>query len=245
METDNFNKLTEQERGELALCGITTPEQLLRTDVETLLNDLKSAKTFFPDKTFTITRERLETICGQVPSKEESSETDAHDIGLTIQKEAPAAVFHRSRQERNHSDQKVLEKNKQRMMHSSVRTSHPIKSILAAFSTLLLVVPAISVFVLPFMMATNALPETPIIILAFGLIIAPSLPYLLFSRLALCPVCHIRIFNFSDYSRNRLAHRIPGLGYNITTALHIIFRFKYICPGCGTPVRLVRKKGSH
>ena len=109
-------------------------------------------------------------------------------------------------------------------------------------STLLLIVPAVSIVALSVMMITDSLPAISLPVLLFASIIAPSLPYLLFSRMAHCPVCFLRIFSFGSYTRNRDAHYIPGLGYNAATALSILFRFRFVCPGCGTPIRLTRGK---
>ena len=52
--------------------------------------------------------------------------------------------------------------------------------------------------------------------------------------------------NFPLAARNRAANYLPGLGYNVATALYIIFCLRYNCPGCGTPVKLFGKhRGRH
>ena len=131
------------------------------------------------------------------------------------------------------------------MLHTPVRSSHPWLALLTALSTLLLLVPMISIVGLVAMIITQTLPELPISLptLAIVSIALPCVPFLFFARLTTCPVCHIRIFRFSRYSRHRGAHYLPLLGYNMATALHLLFRAFYVCPGCGTPVKLLGTRG--
>ncbi len=243
MENQSFNNLTEQERYELSLCGISNAEQLYRTNVELILKDLEKARIYFPDKQFSLNKEKLETL---VPSVRTAQTTQVYHeentADILVENVGPTMGFRRSQKERSRKHLQKAKKIHQQIQHSAVRTSHPWIALFAALSTLLLIISAISVFVLPFMMITDSLPDISLPLLAFVCIVAPAIPYLIFSRMFLCPVCHIRTFSYGSYSRNRSAHYIPGLGYNVSAALHIIFRLRYICPGCGTPIRLTRSK---
>lgn len=242
MENDPFSSLTEQELYELSLCGITSAEQLIKTDVSTVAKELSQAKLYFPDKQFTLNETRLESIFTRYAPIKDAKMADFDSSELRVENVGPTTAFRRSRAERNKKQIRRIKKVHQQILHSTVRTSHPWITFFASLSTLLLIIPAVSVFVLPVMMATDHLPEIPLAFLAFACIFAPTFPYLVLSRLAHCPVCHMRTYTFSDYARNRAAHYIPGLGYNVSTALNIIFRRKYVCPGCGTPIKLTRSK---
>lgn len=247
MDSTTFQKLTKQEAYELSLCGISSESQLLKADINTILKDLENAQKYFPDRHFSLTKEKLESLLGAQAILEEPAETsEAEETGeadlLEIENIGPTTGFRRSCQERSRREIQKTKKAHQKILHSTVRTSHPWTTLFAAISTLLLIVPAVSIVVLLVMMATDTLPDISLKLLVLATIIAPSLPYLLFSRLALCPVCHIRTFTYDSYTRNRAAHYIPGLGYNTATALSILFRFRFICPGCGTPIRLTRSK---
>lgn len=249
MDESLFQQLTEQEVYELSLCGISSESQLLKTDVNTILKDLATAQEFFPDKHFSLTKEKLEALLGTQATVEatETAEADNADEEneadtFKVENVGPTTGFRRSSSERTRKQIQKANKAHQKILHSSVRTSHPWGAVFAAMSMLLLIVPALSTVALSFMMLTDSLPGIPLPVLVFVFIIAPSLPYLVFSRTAQCPVCHIRIFSFGNYTRNRAAHYIPGLGHNAATALNLLFKFRFICPGCGTPVRLTRSK---
>lgn len=250
MEETTFQQLTEQEVSELSLCGISNESQLLRADINTILKDLRTAQKYFPDKHFSLTRKRLESLLGaQVTVEEPAEETESakeaeedEEDTFKVENVGPTTGFRRSAGERAKKQSRKNGKAQHRILHSSVRTSHPWGAIFAAMSMLLLVVPALSTVVLSFMLMTNSLPDISLPVLVGIFIIAPSLPYMIFSRTAHCPVCHIRIFSFGNYTRNHSAHHIPGLGYNAAAALNLLFRFRFICPGCGTPIRLTRSK---
>lgn len=242
MEIDPFQKLTQQELYELTLCGISCAGQLLKTDVDTVLGDLEKAQQHFPEKQFTLNRTKLESIfilCLPLLEHQDASD-ESND--LQVENVGPTTGFRQSVQHKSKRQIQRIKKEHQQILHSPVRTAHPWTTLFAALCTLLLIIPAVSVFVLPVMMATDNLPDVPLSVLAFICIIAPTIPYLIYSRIALCPVCHIRTFTFGDYARNRSAHYIPGLGYNVATALNILFRRQYFCPGCGTPIKLTRSK---
>lgn len=252
MSPDSFQQLTEQERAELKLCGITTLAQLERSSLQQIWNDLEQARCCFPDKTFCLTRERLQrlfaepcnTTAAQAETENENQPTDdADEDELTITRTPPQVRFqirrNRSRQGIKPNDRKELPAD----MHSSVRCTHPVKAIMAALCTLTLIIPLASIVVLPWMMLTDNMPDISLELLAAAVLGFPCLAYMVFARLATCPVCHMRIFRFAHYTRNRAAHYIPLLGFNFTTALHMLTFWRYNCPACGTPVKFYGAKG--
>ena len=245
MEPHLFSKLSEQEKNELSLCGISSPEQLARTSVEQIVADLHRAEEFFPERQFVLSRPRIQglhDICvaefGPSSESESSKEFSIRNVGPTT-----GFRYGHRKKESPKIERQIKKYHQKKILHSAVRTNHPVLAFFAAIGTLLLVIPTISIFVLPVLMATDNLPDIPLPLLAIGLIVIPCLPYLFISRAATCPVCHMRLFTFRDYARNRAANHIPGLGYNVATALHILFCLRYSCPGCGTPVKLTGKKG--
>ncbi len=242
MEADPFSKLSEKEVEELSLCGITTAVQLAKTPPEVILQELETAEQFFPGKNFTLNKSKLQAIhemCLPVLNNGDN-DSNAH---LDIENVGPTTGFRTNRRSKTDiiQEQKLKKYHQKRVMHSPVCTNHPLLAYFASFGMLLLAIPAVSVVVLPMLMLTNNLPDVPLSLLALGLIVVPCVPYLFISRAATCPVCHMRLFTFRDYARNRAANYIPGLGYNVATALHIIFCLRYNCPGCGTPVKLLGK----
>ena len=246
MVSDPFSKLTEKEIEELSLCGITTAVQLARTAPEVILQDLETAKQFFPKKSFTLNKSKIQAIHELCQPALNGSDDDS-SVNLDIENVGPTTGFRTRRRTKTDivEEQKLKKYHQKKGMHSPVCTNHPVLTYFASFGPLLLAIPAVSIVVLPMLMLTNNLPDIPLPVLAASLIAAPCIPYLLISWAASCPVCHMRLFTFRDYARNRAAHYIPGLGYNVATALHILFCLRYNCPGCGTPVKLLGKHRSH
>lgn len=246
MESDPFSKLSEKEAEELSLCGITTALQLAKTPPQVILQELETAKQFFPQKTFTLNRSKLQAIHEMCLPVLNNGNNDS-EANLDIENVGPTIGFRTKRRSKTDiiKEQKLKKYHQKKVMHSPVCTNHPVLAIFASLGTLMLAIPAVSIVVLPILMLTNNLPDFPLPLLAFGLIVLPCLPYLLISRAATCPVCHMRLFTFRDYARNRAANYIPGLGYNVATAFHILFLLRYNCPGCGTPVKLFGKHRGH
>ena len=241
MNSEAFEKLTPQEREELALCGIHSAEQLQNSSLTQLAQDLQKAKRFFPGKNFTLTEKRLSEFFGVSPAEIASASSPQSFPG---QRSAMPTTGYRSRSPRVPSDPDFApDKQNNVIMHSPVRCTHTFTTLTAAFFTLFLIVPLASIIIFPVLMATDKLPQIHLGILATIIFIVPCLVYLLFAHKATCPVCHMRVFRFSHYNRNRAAHYLPFLGYNFTTALHLIFFLRYNCPGCGTPVKLTGVKG--
>lgn len=241
MNPDAYERLTPQEREELALCGISSNDQLKKCTVQQLIRDLQQAQTFFPDKQFTLTAVRISDILAVKP---EGAYTPSPTKPLGGLRSASPTTGYKQRG-RSHSATKDKKKEKKNnvIMHSPVRCSHPFIALMAAFFTLFLIVPVASIVVFPVLMATDNLPQIPLPVLAGIVFGVPCLVYVCIARRATCPVCHMRIFRFSHYNRNRAAHHLPLLGYNFTTALHLLFFWRYNCPGCGTPVKLTGTKG--
>lgn len=241
MNSKAFEKLTPQEREELALCGIHTPEQLTSSSLSQLTRDLQQARHFFPGKVFTLTEERLSELFDAAPAPVPSA---AQPQSFPGQRSAMPTTGYRSRSPRVPDDPDFApDKHNNVIMHSPVRCTHSLVAFTAAFFTLFLIVPLASIIVFPVLMATDRLPHIHLGILATCIFVVPCMVYLLFAHKATCPVCHMRVFRFSHYNRNRAAHYLPLLGYNFTTALHMIFFLRYNCPGCGTPVKLTGSKG--
>lgn len=247
MQQELLDRFSTQEREELALCGISSSEQLRKCSARQLLRDLQLASQYFPDKRITLTETRLNEILSAPASEQETDESSATpktgaDDELQIVRRAPV-VSYRHRRDKKEKDNDKVKSVAQAMLHSPVRSSHPFLALLASLSTLLLIIPAISIPALIFVMIMNVQTPVPLNILAVCLLAVPCIPFIIFSRLATCPVCHMRIFSFGQYTRNRAAHYMPLFGYNIPTALHTIFLWRYNCPACGTPVKLVGSKG--
>ncbi|MBR5888942.1 MAG: hypothetical protein IKY92_02735 [Akkermansia sp.] len=243
MADEVFQNLTPQEIQELSLCGITTEAQLQAAGVSVVLRDLAKIKLHFPDKQLTLTQSKLESLFSDADAPQDVTQsTSAQDVLPHIENVGPTISFHRTSRTDIQSNQQRSLQSYPNAHHSAVRASHPWLILSAALATLLLIIPACSLVLLPAMMITDNLPDIPLHILAIGSIGVPTVIYILLARIVQCPVCHVHTFSFKDYARNRAAHHIPVLGYNIATALHIIFTWHYMCPGCGTPIKLTGRK---
>lgn len=242
MAPDPFNNLTAQEIQELSYCGISSSLQLFRTTPDAILKDLEKAREFFPEKTFTLDKPALERIFAQLsgdterPVIEDTPDDLANFKKISLlrtpvgaKKELPPLL-----------EKRIKKRNQEKILHSPVHAIRPLIYFLATFSYLLLIIPLATAIILPFMSLTKVqldlpLPLSQMVVIC---IILPILPYLVTSRRATCPVCHMRVFSFKRYNRNRAAHHIPLLGYNAALALNILFRWQYHCPACGTPVKI-------
>lgn len=250
----SFDQLSPAEREELALCGITTAEQLERCAASDLLHDWEKLKSFFPDRDPALTEARIHAICGSADAA--TPQDDDFDLAGTAVG-TPAAQFKNKRNLREellhqkktegraphhtHGHHSVAEKLERRHGLSkhfhAIHCSHPFRVYFGAWATLLLLVPLFALLVLPVWILTNDLEAgKPIYYgIAFALLV---LPWFLIARRADCGVCHIPLFKFGNYPHNREAHHLPLLGYTMATALHIIFLFWFRCPACGTPMKI-------
>lgn len=242
MNSDPFSALTQAEKDELALCGITSSQQMLATAPAKIYQELCKAREYFPNKKYTLTLERLQELCGQGNITKQNIQTETlADITITNPRSGIPTTGLRRHARR--PDPISADKKRSVIMHSPVRCTHRFTTFMAAFFTLFLFVPIASIVVFPILLATDNMPALPLEVLATIVFVIPCLVYMFISRRATCPVCHMRIFRFSHYNRNRAAHYLPLLGYNFTTALHLLFFWRYNCPGCGTPVKLLGAKG--
>lgn len=255
MPTLSYEELSQAEREELALCGITTAQQLERCSVATLMSDLENLKSFFPDREMVLSEARVRDICIE---EVEKSETE-NELVIVRQERSPSSQFrhkknlreeilkkreeaeaerHRKAQARHLSPMEKLERMHGLSSHfHAVRCSHPVRAYVGAWATLLLIVPFFALLIIPAMLLTGHIDGGKP--LYFGLGFASLvLPWLLVARRAECGVCHIPLFKFGNYPHNKDAHHLPFLGYTFTTALHIIFLFWFRCPACGTPLKI-------
>lgn len=244
MIPDTFDELSPQERDELALCGITSPTQLQNSSANRIMQDLEKAREFFPDKSFTLTGTRVNEIFSLYENFSTRPIINEEELEhLPKPKRSLPTVGYKHHSGSKKEKSLTTSKKRTEPQHSPVRCSHPFLTVFAALSTLILLVPIASIVVFPWLMLTNNMPNMPVEHLAALIFGIPCLLYIFIAYSATCPVCHMRIFRFSHYTRNRAAHHLPILGYNFTTALHMLLFWRYNCPGCGTPVRLIGRKG--
>lgn len=237
MQSDLFQHLTPQERDDLALCGISSQEQLSRTSSAQLIKDLEQARQYFPDRNFSLTREQIASLFAE---SEQNSNQNNNSGEISSSRSSSPTTGYKRRTKPAPADEK---QNPKFILHSPVRCTHPFLALFAAFCTLFLLIPLASIVIFPVLMITDRMPDLPIEILAILVFGVPCLVYMFIARKATCPVCHMRIFRYNHYTRNHAAHHLPILGYNFATALHILLLWKYNCPGCGTPVKLIGSKG--
>ena len=239
----SFNSLTPQEREELALCGISTPEQLQKCTPAQLIHDLHQAQQFFPGKTFTLTEERICRLIPDVASAEPAGfHSETPTLGIPALNEATPAISYKYHAIPGTRDSGRKGKRMSEISHRPVRCTHPFLTLIASLSLLFLMVPMLSLIAFPVLIALEEMPDIPVEFLGIFVLLLPWLLYVFFVSRATCPVCHMRIFRFVHYNRNRAAHRLPLLGYNLTTALHVLFLWRYNCPSCGTPVRFTSSR---
>lgn len=118
----------------------------------------------------------------------------------------------------------------------AIHCNRSFSTYLGAWAALM-VVPSLAAMVLtPILLLGGA--DTKKIIFYGVLCILLGVPHMFLSRMATCSVCHIGIFSFRNYPRNKAAHHLPLLGYTLATALHVIIFFQFRCPACGTQMKL-------
>lgn len=238
MKTEKYEELSPQERDELALFGIGSADALTGSSASRIIGDLKRAKACFPERDFALTEQKIlrlfekprftETV---VKGENALPDGNSHDNLPTTGFMPP------SRGSRKPDVQKKAKKRSNTCMHTPVRCTHPYLTYFAAVSVLLLIVPLAGIVAFTALILTNNLPDIPFKLTATVVFILPWVLYIFFAWNAKCPVCHMRIFRWSHYSRNRAAHYLPLLGYNVATALHLLIFWNFNCPACGTPIR--------
>lgn len=258
---DNLSDfLSAGEIRDLALCGITTPDQLKKVKAETLWQDLQKAQEFFPDHSLTLTPDRVARICGEsaaeaAPVKRyQQSATWANlDMKARGQVLAKMKYPHQVEEEEDNGDTYTPAEHDEQVglpikkaQHVSglsksfhaVHCTHSWLTYFGALATVLLIPAICCLGIVPAMLLQGIVAEPIHLVYAGAACFALMLPYIIYSRITNCSVCHMRIFSFKNYGRNRAAHHLPLLGYTIPTALHILLFFQYRCPACGTTQKL-------
>lgn len=243
MEQDILSTLTSQEREDLALCGITAEAQLEKCSVSAVCKDLETARGFFPERDFCLTESRIREIFQSKAADCSAESTAAEDAQFPPEQESVPTTGFKSGGDAESAAKTKIIRNRSVLMHSPVHCAHPFITVVSALATLALLVPVISTVILIYLMITDQMPEITPTVLATLILGIPCAVYLLLGGKANCPVCHMRLFTFRNYNRHRAAHYLPLLGYNFTTALHILLLWNYTCPACGTPAKFIGAKG--
>lgn len=256
----SFKDLSSEEKEELALCGITTDEQLQQCTAEAIRHDVEQLRRFFPDRTPVLTEERIveifstdtdESLDNRIPDEEFVSPAAQFTHKKNLREElirertGTGAARHQKGEFRHLSPAEKLERMHGLSKHfHAIRCSHPMRVYFGAWATLLLIIPFFALLAIPTMLLTGDIDSGKP--LYYGLAFAALvLPWFLIARRAQCGVCHIPLYRFGNYPHNRNAHHLPLLGYTLTTALHIIFLFWFRCPACGTMMKLSSNKHHH
>lgn len=259
---DNLSDfLSAGEIRDLALCGITTPDQLKKVKAETLWQDLQKAQEFFPDHRLTLTQSRLARICGEgaaeaAPVKRYQQSATWANLDMKARGQVLAQMKYPHQVEEaeaeEEDDDDITEDDEQlglpikKAQHVSglsksfhaVHCTHSWLTYFGALATVLLIPAICCLGIVPTMLLQGIVAEPIHLVYAGAACFVLMLPYIIYSRITTCSVCHMRIFSFKNYGRNRAAHHLPILGYTIPTALHILLFFQYRCPACGTTQKL-------
>lgn len=265
MDNPLLSSLSPDERASLALCGITRDVQLSRHSATALWHDLEQSRELFPERTCTLTREKLESLCQQAcsaypdeaveepPSAQNptASGQETDELNL-IRHNRSYPAFHpmrRSRRSRKRTqgsshpssggkkDDSVRMSDKRHCVHGR----HSLATWLGAWSTLLLVADMVAFLCIPVAVFMGV--PLPFDIQQCAIIaLICALPWLCFVGTARCAVCSMKAFSFRHYAHSKNAHRLPLLGIVIPTALHVAFLGWYRCPACGTPQKLFRQR---
>lgn len=265
MDNPLLSSLSSDERASLALCGVTRDVQLSRNSAAALWRDLEQSRELFPERSCTLTQEKLERLCRQaaaaypdeagdedIPVPEPTStEQEADELNL-IRHNRSYPTFRpirRSRRSRKHAqgspdtqadgekDDDVRMSDKRHCVHGR----HSLATWLGAWATLLLVADMVAFLCIPiavFMGGTLPFSVQQCAIIA----LICALPWFCFVGTARCAVCSMKTFSFRRYVHSKNAHRVPLLGIVIPTALHVAFLGWYRCPACGTPQKLFRRR---
>lgn len=118
----------------------------------------------------------------------------------------------------------------------AIHCNRSLSTYLGAWAALMVVPSLAAMVVTPLLLLSGG--DTKKIVFYGVLFILLGIPHMFLSRMATCSVCHIGIFSFRNYPRNKAAHHLPLLGYTLATALHVIIFFQFRCPACGTQMKL-------
>lgn len=267
MESSLSDFLSAGEIRDLSLCGITTPDQLEKVKAETLWRDLQKAQEFFPRYRLTLTPEKISDICGEsgvvyAPAKQHRQSATWANLDMKARGQVLTQMKYRHHEDDDDEDEhETAEAKNDEQLGLTIRKArsaagldkgfhavhctHSGRVYFGALATVMLIPAVCCLGIVPAMLLQGIDAEPIHLIYACAACFVLMLPYLIFSRMACCSVCHMRIFSFKKYGRNRSAHHLPILGYTIPTALHILLFLRYRCPACGTAQKLFARSRHH
>lgn len=242
---DALDTLSSRQRKTLALLGITHGDQLMGADEATLWTELKEAGRLFPEEELLSRSEWEETIAPLTRGYHEAGQPDSgkkamEDSIASITRPLPELKQrYGSAELDNPSEQSMLPYRRRR--RKGIRHQHILRPLIISLFVLLFYACAVGAAAwLVHMFLFAGQPDTRHTAVLFALL-AGLLPFLLLGWLCKCSVCKIGVFSWKRYQRNRLSHRLPLVGSQLPTALHILFYQWFRCPSCGTAQELRRK----
>lgn len=255
---DYISTLPETERKVLAVCGISSAEQLSRISPEKLCEEIEQARHLFGEELPAISKERLELICsncapaqGAQVAVQKNKLSEGDDL---FTRNVPELKLRNGSHHRKVEDSETAgtireltheeaEKHKKHIISKSgaIRCTRPLRTFVSAVLLIWTYVAILGAIAYTTALLLGTLKNASMYIPA-GLFLAGVLPYLLIVRKTKCSVCNMPALSMANYPRNKHAHHFPLLGYTIPTALHIIFFWWYRCPACGTPQKLLKSK---
>lgn len=240
---DALSALTPGQQAALALIGITDERQLAGADADRLWSEMQEARLHFPDEPHLSREEWERAILPLLPAKARSTakplstKTPAKDFPSPRNRSLPKLAHRNSSGERGEFGMLPF----RRRHKKGIRHQHVFRTLTIASSVLLFYacLAGIGVWLVSvvFFSAPHQSPNIPLL----SALLVGLLPFALFGWMSRCSVCNIGLFSWKRYHRNRQCHKIPLLGYQLPTALHILLFFWFRCPSCGTPQELRRK----
>lgn len=176
----------------------------------------------------------IEALAGKAPRRPSSPK----DAPKTPQDER-VALIRTAREETNRGKNPNSRRYIRGVLHS-----HPISMMLGAVVTLLIIVALPTAIVSAgLLLLSSELPAqfgwVPQWILAFPMALPViGVSYLVWGLNGSCRICGQRQFWPRMCLKNSKAHYVPGIGYIIPVALHMLTFRWFRCTYCGTPVRL-------
>lgn len=251
--------LPEAERRSLGLCGLTQDEQLAACNPAAVAADMQRALDYFPDvhvvflprlealhrRAATLIKESPIPLAESEPEPKKELDPDLPPLRTpgAAPKPAPLADFGRDATDFGTSSKHRATPT----FHASETKDHAIRNTrlftvwIGAWITLLFpcaLLGLASLLVTKFCLHIN-LPGDSLKMWMNTCLFIVGL-YFVFMNISLCSVCHMKLFTFRHYARNRQAHRLPLLGSCLATALRIAFTMRFRCPACGTLQVLTR-----
>lgn len=249
--------LSSEIRHQLKLCGITSDSQLAGGDAKVLHSELRMAAELFPEEKITLTEQTINSIIREaqkihgIPEKAPTKETAPVNLFPAEIKLENEEVHEKISTEQQTAEKAEFRRGLKRASHRStsggaITSGHPFTLLAGAVAAILVPIFILSMIGIPYLLLvsdyrTFGNKEAIYLFLCFALII----PHLIMVRLAHCSVCHMNIFTFRNYPHHKKAHRLPLVGTAVATALHLLFRFRYVCPACGTEQKLFGKRRRH